>query len=90
MIREQIDKHGLDAGLFQQIDRMTKFCDFVAFDFCLEKATEGQVEVFGATPAPSLGLCATGSTGVRSPSIPGRCRLRRSWLSRGLSARRLS
>ena len=46
VIREQIDQHGLDAGLFLQIDRMTKFCDFVAFDFCLEKATEGQVEVF--------------------------------------------
>ena len=46
VIREQIDQHGLDAGLFLQIDRMTKFCDFVAFDFCLEQATEGQVEVF--------------------------------------------
>lgn len=45
-IQEQIDRNGLDANLFLQVDRMTKFCDFVAFDFCFEKPAEGQVEVF--------------------------------------------
>jgi len=45
-IQEQIEQHGLNAGLFPQIDRMTKFCDFVAFDFCFEKPAAGQVEVF--------------------------------------------
>lgn len=47
-MRQQIERHGLEAGLLSQVDRMTKFCDFVAFDFCFEKAAEGQVELFAA------------------------------------------
>ena len=47
-IRKQIEQNGLDASLFLQVDRMTKLCDFVAFDFCLEKPTAGQVEVVAA------------------------------------------
>jgi hypothetical protein len=47
-ISEQIEQNALDAGLFVQVDRMTKFCDFVAFDFCFEKPAEGQVDLFAA------------------------------------------
>jgi hypothetical protein len=45
-IQEQIEHHGLNADLFLQVDRTTRLCDFVAFDFCFEQPSAGQVEVF--------------------------------------------
>jgi len=46
VIQQQIERNSLDAELLTKIDRMTKFCDKVSFDFCREEPAEGQVEVF--------------------------------------------
>ena len=56
VIQEQIDQHGLDAGQFLQIDRMTKFCDFVAFDRELARRKPQGFSPGGPVrPAPWLG-----------------------------------
>ena len=44
-IQQQIAQHGFDAGLFQQVDRMTELCDAVAFDFCWGEPASRQMEV---------------------------------------------
>jgi hypothetical protein len=45
-IQAQIQRHGLEAALFEQIDRITNLCDRIAFDFCFEAPAEGEVRVF--------------------------------------------
>lgn len=51
---QEIAQSGLDPGLFGELDRMTNFCDRISFDFCFEKPTQGQVEVFSRfAPAES-------------------------------------
>jgi hypothetical protein len=45
-IQAQIERHGLDATLFERIDRITDLCDRIAFDFCFEAASEGEVRIF--------------------------------------------
>jgi len=49
-IQQQIEQNSLDAELLMRIDRITKFCDKVSFDFCCEEPAEGQVEVFTSYP----------------------------------------
>jgi len=46
VIQQQIEQNGLDGELLIRIDRMTKLCDTVSFDFCCEEPAGGQVEVF--------------------------------------------
>ncbi len=56
-IQQQLAQYGLDAALFAQVDRMTQFCDAVAFDFCWGEPAERQVEVFHRyAPAASTPL----------------------------------
>ena len=45
-IRTKIERHNLDAMLFERIDRITDLCDRIAFDFCFEAPAEGQVRIF--------------------------------------------
>ena len=45
-IQAQVDLHGLDATLFERIDRSTNLCDRIAFDFCFEAPAEGEVRIF--------------------------------------------
>jgi hypothetical protein len=45
-IQAQIQRHGLDAATFEQIDRITDLCDRIAFDFCFEAPAEGEVRIF--------------------------------------------
>lgn len=45
-MHRQIEQNGLDGELLMKVDRMTKFCDKVSFDFCREVPAEGEVEVF--------------------------------------------
>jgi hypothetical protein len=45
-IQAQIQRHGLEAALFERIDRITNLCDRIAFDFCFEAPAEGAVRVF--------------------------------------------
>jgi len=45
IIQQQMAQHALDAALFQQVDRMTAFCDAVAFDFCWGEPASQQLEV---------------------------------------------
>jgi hypothetical protein len=37
--------HDLDLALFRRLDALTRFCDSVAFAFCFEEATTGEVAV---------------------------------------------
>jgi len=53
-IQKQVEQHGLDPELLMRIDRMTKFCDKVSFDFCREETAEGQVEVFTCYPCSQV------------------------------------
>jgi hypothetical protein len=45
-IQAQMQRHGLDAMLFERIDRITNLCDRIAFDFCFEAPAEGEVRIF--------------------------------------------
>jgi uncharacterized protein DUF3891 len=45
-IREQLRRHGLDAAIFERIDRITNLCDRIAFDFCFEAPAQGHVRIF--------------------------------------------
>jgi hypothetical protein len=45
-IQAKIEQHGLDATLFERIDRITNLCDSIAFDFCFEAPAEGEVRIF--------------------------------------------
>jgi Protein of unknown function (DUF3891) len=45
-IGEYLQRHGLDAVIFERIDRITNLCDRIAFDFCFEAPTEGEVHIF--------------------------------------------
>jgi hypothetical protein len=36
----------LDAATFERIDRITKLCDSIAFDFCFEAPAESKVRIF--------------------------------------------
>lgn len=45
-IQQHIERHHLSKTQFQRIDRITNFCDSVAFDFCFEKPTTGTVKIF--------------------------------------------
>ena len=47
-IDDQLAAHGLPRGMFERIDRITHFCDKIAFDFCMAAASEGTAEVFPA------------------------------------------
>src|SRR5919197_1349713 len=38
-----IQRHDLDATLFERIDRITDLCDRIAFNFCSETPAEGEV-----------------------------------------------
>ncbi len=42
----KIEQHGLDATTFERIDHITNLCDRIAFDFCFEVPTEGEVRIF--------------------------------------------
>ncbi len=46
VLRAQIARTNLPAEMWQRIDRLTRFCDSVAFDFCFEQPTSGSVAVF--------------------------------------------
>lgn len=45
-IAAQIEQIGLPAALLARIDRVTKLCDDIAFNFCFEAPVEGSVRVF--------------------------------------------
>lgn len=45
-IQAQIQRCGLDAALFERIDRITNLCDRIAFDFCFEAPAVGEVHIF--------------------------------------------
>jgi len=45
-IQANIERHGLDATIFERIDRITNLCDRIAFDFCFEAPAEGEVRIF--------------------------------------------
>jgi len=45
-IQANIERHGLDATIFERIDRITNLCDRIAFDFCFEAPAEGNVHIF--------------------------------------------
>lgn len=45
-IQAQIAQNNFSADLFARVDRMTKFCDDVSFDFCREAPAERTVPVF--------------------------------------------
>jgi hypothetical protein len=45
-IQQHIEHHQLAEAQFLRIDRITNFCDSVAFDFCFEKPTTGTVKIF--------------------------------------------
>jgi len=46
LICEQLRRDGLDAPIFERIDRITELCDRIAFDFCFEAPAEGEVHIF--------------------------------------------
>ncbi|MCX6047742.1 MAG: DUF3891 family protein [Chloroflexi bacterium] len=45
-IQQHIADHQLSKTEFLRIDRITNFCDTLAFDFCFEKPTTGAVQIF--------------------------------------------
>jgi hypothetical protein len=45
-LQAQIERHGLDAALFERVDRITDLCDSIAFDFCFEAPAKGEVRIF--------------------------------------------
>jgi hypothetical protein len=45
-IQAKLQRHNLDAMLFERIDRITNLCDRIAFDFCFEAPAEGEVRIF--------------------------------------------
>ena len=45
-IERAIERHGLDASTFERIDRIANLCDRIAFDFCFETPSRGDVRVF--------------------------------------------
>ena len=47
-----VAQHGLDAALFDRIDRITDLCDRIAFDFCFEEPAQGSVKVFPRNDQP--------------------------------------
>lgn len=44
-IQELLGHQGLDAVVFERIDRITNVCDRIAFDFCFEAPAEGEVRI---------------------------------------------
>ena len=46
VIQAKIERHSLDATIFERIDRITDLCDRIAFDFCFEAPAEGEVHIF--------------------------------------------
>ncbi|MFN8487353.1 MAG: DUF3891 family protein [Caldilineaceae bacterium] len=45
-IQQQVEQHQLNREEFQRIDRITNFCDSLAFDFCFEKPTQKTIKIF--------------------------------------------
>lgn len=45
VIAEQVERRGGSRADFEQADRITNLCDSIAFDFCFEEPTRGQVEL---------------------------------------------
>lgn len=45
-IHQQLEQHGLDAGLLAKIDCQTRFCDNLSLHFCREKPVDGQEQVY--------------------------------------------
>jgi hypothetical protein len=45
-IQAKVKHHGLDATVFERIDRITDLCDRIAFDFCFEAPADGEVRIF--------------------------------------------
>jgi hypothetical protein len=45
-IQAYAERHGLDLPTFAQADRITNLCDRIAFDFCFEVPTSGEVGIF--------------------------------------------
>ena len=46
IIRQMINQYQFSEALFARIDRITDFCDSIAFDFCFEQSAEGNVVLF--------------------------------------------
>lgn len=45
-IRDQLRENGFSPATFERIDRITKLCDSISFDFCFEEPTQGHVGIF--------------------------------------------
>jgi hypothetical protein len=45
-IQAKIERYGMEATMFERIDRITNLCDRIAFDFCFEAPAEGNVSLF--------------------------------------------
>lgn len=45
-IDAQLEKHNLSKGLFDRIDRITRLCDKISFDFCFDVPASGAVAVY--------------------------------------------
>lgn len=45
-IQQQVEQHHLVKAEFQRIDRITNFCDSLAFDFCFEKPAQKTLKIF--------------------------------------------
>ncbi len=46
VIEAQFEQNGFDREEFERIDRLTRLCDSLSFDFCFEAPAEGEVRVF--------------------------------------------
>jgi len=46
VIQNQLEQYALSREQFERIDRITNFCDSIAFNFCFEQAAKGQVTIF--------------------------------------------
>jgi Protein of unknown function (DUF3891) len=46
-------QYALDLALWQRVDRITNLCDSIAFDFCFEQPTTGQVAVYPQNDQPA-------------------------------------
>jgi len=46
VIQDLFQRYGEDAAALERIDRITNLCDRIAFDFCFEAPTEGEVRIF--------------------------------------------
>jgi hypothetical protein len=46
VIQAKVERDGLDATVFERIDRITGLCDSIAFDFCFEAPAKGEIRIF--------------------------------------------